>query len=72
MIKVEEAWLRFIQVVSLNSSVKDRIRDGIYTLKSEFTQPNLPSFSALIANSGAENKGKTDRSNYLYYLLIND
>ena len=34
MIKVEEAWLRFIQVVSLNSSVKDRIRDGIYTLKS--------------------------------------
>ena len=32
--------------------------DGIYTLKSEFTQSNLPPFSALIANSGAENKLK--------------
>ena len=31
-------------------------QDGIYTLKSEFTQPNLPSSSALTANSGAENK----------------
>ena len=55
MIKVEEAWLRLIQVVSVNSSVKGRITDGIYTLKSEFTQPHLPSFYALISNLSAEN-----------------
>ena len=39
-------------------------QDGIYTLKSEFLQPNRPSFSALIANSGAENKLKRSE-NYL-------
>ena len=75
MIKVEEAWLRLIQVVSVNSSVKGRITDGIYTLQSKSTQPDLPSFSALISNSGAENKLK--RSEQLprlglYYLLTND
>ena len=38
----------------LTQEPSEFFQDGIYTLKSEFTQPNLPSFSAIIAYSGAE------------------
>ena len=47
-------------------------QDGIYTLKSEFIQPNGPSFFALhlIANSGAENKLKKDRRITLTWAIL--
>ena len=45
-------------------------QDGIYTLKSEFIQPNRPSFFALIANSGAENKLKKDRRITLTWAIL--
>ena len=59
-----------MQACTSHKNLHRFFQDGIYTLKSEFIQPNRSSFFALIANSGAENKLKKDRTITLTWAIL--